>query len=102
VDPLRDIEIIGTELILADLDTLEKSKEKKKMKRVKEKDQEAAKLEMEIIDRTIEVLLAGKPASTVEIFQEEFETFRKLNLISGKPFMYVCNVNVSNFSRGQQ
>eukprot|EP01102_Stenamoeba_stenopodia_P022255 TRINITY_DN9202_c0_g1_i1.p1 TRINITY_DN9202_c0_g1~~TRINITY_DN9202_c0_g1_i1.p1 ORF type:complete len:435 (-),score=100.50 TRINITY_DN9202_c0_g1_i1:95-1399(-) len=85
VDPLRDIDTINTELILADLDLLEKVRDKTKGK-VKDPKR------LTIIERTIEALSAGKPAGSVLVTPDEWPILSSLQLLTCKPVLYCCNV----------
>ena len=93
IDPLRDIEIVETELMLADLETLEKQSEKL-IKKARGNDKEA-KLQLDLVERSIEILNQGRPARLLELNDEEKANFYLLNLLSGKPIFYVCNVDES-------
>ncbi len=89
VDPLRDIELIQLELIIADMESLEKripALEKKARL-----DKEAA-AQVEVAKKVLEVLKAGKAARLTEIKSEEEKTFRELQLITSKPQLFVCNL----------
>jgi hypothetical protein len=94
VDPLRDIETIETELMLADLDSLEKRADKAE-KQAKTGDKEAQAL-MKVIAPALAALREGKPARTVlladEVPTELRREFRQLQLLTAKPLMYICNV----------
>src|SRR5215203_4549525 len=88
IDPIADIETIETELMLADLDTLEKrvgALEKK----AKGNDKEA-KESLGLANRSLALLREGKPARLVELKPEEERTFQQLNLLTSKPVLYVC------------
>jgi GTP-binding protein YchF len=90
IDPLRDIEIIETELMLADLESLEKripALEKK----LRMKDPQAL-VQFPLMERALELLKAGKPARLVQCAPEDVEEFQRLQLITSKPTLYVCNV----------
>ncbi len=90
VDPLRDIEVISAELILADLASLQKrmtSREKKA--KAGDKD---SKREVALMERLIPHLDAGNPALTFEITNEEKPTLREFFLLSAKPTIFACNV----------
>jgi GTP-binding protein YchF len=96
VDPLRDIEIINTELMLADLESIEKrlpALEKKLSTGKKELAQE-----VEILKRAHSLLSAGQFASNIK--DVEVHEIAKLNLITSKPVLYVCNVSESDASTG--
>jgi ribosome-binding ATPase len=91
VDPIRDIEIINLELILSDLETVEKRIQRtEKLARSGNKD---ALAEMELYTRLRETLDAGKPARTVEIPETLRAVMKSLGLLSGKPVLYVANVD---------
>ncbi len=90
IDPIADIETIETELMLADLESLEKrvtSLEKKARGGDKE-----AKEQLDMVQRCLALLNEGKPARVVERKPEEERTFQMLNLLTAKPVLYVCNV----------
>ena len=90
VDPLRDIELIQLELIIADLESLEKRIPSMEKKAKQEKEVAA---QVEIAKRVIEVLKEGKAARSVEIkSEEEAKILRELQLISSKPQLFVCNL----------
>lgn len=90
VDPVRDAEIVETELMLADMESLER-RVTASGKRAKGGDKEA-KAELEIMERALVVLRQGKPARVTEISKEEAPIFRRLQLLTAKPVLYVCNV----------
>jgi len=90
VDPIRDIEIINTELILADLAAMEKRRFSRE-KKAKTGDAEA-KREVVLIDKLLPHLGEGKPAITLDISAEEQALMREFFLLSAKPTIYACNV----------
>lgn len=99
VDPVRDAETIETELMLADMDSLEK-RVTGLQKRAKGGDKDA-KLSLELIERTLEALREGKPARVVEINNEdEAKAFRMLQLLTSKPVLYACNVDEDSAADG--
>ncbi len=89
VDPLRDAETVETELMLADLDSLEK-RAVTLAKRARGGDREAA-AQMALIEPLKAALEAGRPARTAVPAGEE-EAARRLQLMTTKPVLYVCNV----------
>jgi GTP-binding protein YchF len=98
ISPLADIETIETELMLADLDSLEKrvgAIEKK----AKGGDKEA-KESLELMNRALVLLREGKPARLVEVKPEEERAFGMLGLLSSKPVLYVCNVEEGSAKDG--
>jgi GTP-binding protein YchF len=90
VDPVRDIEVINTELMLSDLESVRKRREKVG-KDVKRGDKPAA-LEEAVLAKIEAALDAGKPALTVELSPEEREIARAFFLLSDKPTIFACNV----------
>lgn len=92
VDPLADIEVINLELILADMETVDKRYEKA-AKTAKAGIKEA-QVEYGLLTRLKEALEAGKAARTVEVQSEdEARILRELHLITAKPVMYIANVS---------
>ncbi|MEL6614816.1 MAG: redox-regulated ATPase YchF [Bacteroidota bacterium] len=90
VDPLRDIETIETELILKDLETVSKRRERV-AKQVKTGDKSAA-AEADFLGRMEDHLSDGKPARTLEITKEEGVLLRDTFLLTAKPVLYAANV----------
>jgi len=90
VDPIRDIEIINSELILADMAALEKRRENRE-KKAKTGDKEA-KREVDLIAKLMPHLDEGKPALTLELSDEEKQVLREFFLLSSKPTIFACNV----------
>lgn len=91
LDPLRDIEIINTELCLADLETLEKRMERSQ-KLLKSGDAKV-KAEMALLQRIKETLEQAQPARRVEMTEEEQAVAKDLNLMTLKPVLFVANVS---------
>jgi GTP-binding protein YchF len=98
VDPVRDAEIVETELMLADLDSLEKRLPNLE-KRGKGGDKEAA-AEVPVVQKVLDVLRVGRPAREAAITREERPVFARLQLITAKPMMYVLNVDETSASTG--
>ena len=98
VDPVRDAEIVETELMLADLDSLEKRLPNLE-KRGKGGDKEAAS-EVPVVRKALEVLRDGKAAREAAITPEERPIFARLQLITAKPMMYVLNVDEASAATG--
>ena len=90
VDPLRDIEIINSELLLADIAALEKRRESR-AKKAKGGDKEATR-EVDLIEKLLPHLDAGKPALTLELSDEEKEVLREFFLLTSKRTIFACNV----------
>ena len=98
IDPVADIETIETELMLADLDSLEKrvvNLEKKA--RGGDKD---SKEQLELVQRCLVLLREGKPARLVARKPEEERSFSMLGLLTSKPVLYVCNVEEASADKG--
>ena len=100
IDPLRDAETVETELMLADLDSLEKRVDNL-TKKARGQDKEAI-AQLDLVKRAIAVLSNGKPARTVERKDEEEEAFKALQLITAKPVLYACNVEESTAATGNE
>ena len=90
VDPIRDIEIINTELILADLASTQK-RHASREKRAKGGDKEAAR-ELAVIEKLLPHLEDGRPALTLELSAEEALLLRDFFLLSAKRTIFACNV----------
>ncbi len=90
VDPVRDIEIINTELVLADLEALRRRRDRIS-KDVKSGDKHAL-AENHILDRIEPHLNAGKPAATLRFAKEEWELARNCFLLTAKPTIFAANV----------
>jgi GTP-binding protein YchF len=90
VDPLRDAEIVETELMLADLDSLERRLDGT-AKKAKGGDKEAKVLQG-LIEAALTELRAGRPARRVTLSAEQRPLFDQLQLLTAKPVLYVCNV----------
>ncbi|MEW4308016.1 redox-regulated ATPase YchF [Rossellomorea marisflavi] len=91
VDPIADIEVINLELILADLETVDK-RLVKVQKMAKQKDKEAV-FEFEILSKLKEVLENEQPARTAEFNEEQEKYVKQLHLLTSKPVLYVANVS---------
>ncbi len=98
ISPLDDIETIETELMLADLDSLEKRAPALE-KKAKGGDKEA-KETFDIVGRCLVLLREGKPARLAAIKPEEHKAFNMLGLLSAKPVLYVCNVEEASADKG--
>ncbi|MFN3462245.1 MAG: redox-regulated ATPase YchF [Oceanibaculum sp.] len=98
VDPIRDADTVETELMLADLDSLER-RALPLSKRAKSGDKEA-KAQLEIIEPILAALREGKPARTVKFAENEQNAVRQLQLITSKPVLYLCNVSEDDAATG--
>ena len=98
VDPVRDIETIDTELMLKDLETVEKRRERTvKMVRAGDKN---AKAEIDVIERLEAHLGAGETARTMETTDAEAEIVREMFLLTAKPVLYAANVGEGDLPEG--
>ncbi|QPH52354.1 redox-regulated ATPase YchF [Pontivivens ytuae] len=98
VDPLADAEVIETELMLADLESIEKRLVNLQRK-VRGGDKEAKEQERLLIAAK-EAIEDGKPARTVEVAEDDEKAWKMLQLLSAKPVLYVCNVEEENAATG--
>ena len=95
IDPLSDIETINTELILADMETLDKAIQREE-KKAKSGDKEARQ-SLEIFSKISKALNDGNPASSVPFDKDDFKLVRPLCLITIKPVMFAANVSEQGF-----
>lgn len=100
VDPKRDIHIIEDELILKDLETVEKRLESLK-KTAKSGDKEDIR-NLEIVQGLKEHLEVGNAARTYKVSKEERKAYRELFLLSEKPVLYACNVSEDDIDSGNE
>lgn len=100
VDPLEDAEIVETELMLADMESLQKRMPGLE-KKIRSNDADA-KLAMDLCKRAMAVLDEGKPARYVERSADEEKAFRELQLLTSKPALYVCNVDEDSAATGNE
>jgi ribosome-binding ATPase len=98
IDPVADIDTIETELMLADLDSLERRLDGLD-KKVKGGDAEA-KLALDLVTRSLALLRDGRPARFVEVGSDEEKVFRGLGLLTALPVLYVCNVDEAAAATG--
>tara|TARA_B100002051_G_scaffold247949_1_gene257468 strand:+ start:172 stop:1272 length:1101 start_codon:yes stop_codon:yes gene_type:complete len=100
INPLNDLEIVETELMLSDLDMLDRrlvSNKKKLNINTKEN-----KLLIQAIENSIDLLKKGKLVSKANFTDEEFDEIRKLDLITSKPIIYICNVDEKSVNNGNK
>jgi len=98
IDPLADAETVETELMLADLESLEKRTEAlEKKARGGDKD---AKKTLELVEVALALLREGKPARLAYIAREDKKAFARLNLLTSKRVLYVCNVDEASAATG--
>jgi ribosome-binding ATPase len=98
IAPVSDAETVETELMLADMESLEKRRlPLEKKAKSGEKD---AKVQLALIDKALDLLREGKPARMASISQEERGGFDALQLLTAKPVLYVCNVEEASAATG--
>jgi GTP-binding protein YchF len=98
VDPVADAQTIETELMLADLESVEKRLQNVSRK-VKGGDKDAVQQER-LLKAAAEALEHGRPARSVKVAEEDFRAWRLLQLLTSKPVLYVCNVAEAEAASG--
>jgi ribosome-binding ATPase len=98
IDPIADAETVETELMLADLDSLERRRDPL-AKKAQSGDKEA-KVQVALIDKALVLLREGKPARFAKLTPEEEPGYRALQLLTAKPVVYVCNVDEASAAAG--
>jgi GTP-binding protein YchF len=99
VDPVRDMEVINTELMLADLDSAEK-RMKRVEKTAKTGTDKKIKMEYEVARKVVEALGKGLPARSVAIDDQELPFLKEMHLLTAKPQLYAMNVSDTDFAAG--
>ncbi len=97
VDPIRDIDIINLELILADLAQIERRLDRTRKQARSNKEAQA---EVDILEKLVAVLNAGKPARQYDFTDEEAELVKGLELLTNKPIIYAANVSEDDLGTG--
>jgi ribosome-binding ATPase len=101
VDPIADIETVETELMLADLESLERRADGLERKaRGTDKEAKEAKATLDLIGRALALLRDGKPARLTPRRPEEEKSFHMLGLLTSLPVLYVCNVDEASAASG--
>lgn len=100
IDPISDAEIIETELMLADLESIEK-RQSNLHRKIKGNDKDA-QAEYDLLERAKQAIESDQPARNVELTQDERPLWKQLSLLSAKPVLYVCNVEEENAASGNQ
>ena len=100
IDPIADLEIIETELMLADMESLERRRVQME-KRAKAGDKES-QLNLKLVDLALAQLNAGKPARTAEISKEDRKAWDMLQLLTALPALYVPNVDENSADKGNE
>ncbi|ETX30165.1 redox-regulated ATPase YchF [Roseivivax isoporae] len=98
IDPVADAETIETELMIADIESIERRLQNI-VRKVRGGDKEAVQQER-LMKLALEALEAGRPARTVEVDAEDAKAWRMLQLLTTKPVLYVCNVAESDAGAG--
>lgn len=98
VDPVRDKEIIDTELLLKDLETIEKRLDKLR-KNAKSGEKEAVK-SVEYCEKIKAHMDSGQPARTFKVEEDQMAFFQDIMLLTAKPILYVCNVDEASVHEG--
>ncbi|MEE3011330.1 MAG: redox-regulated ATPase YchF [Pseudomonadota bacterium] len=96
IDPTADIDTINTELALADLETVEKSLDR--VTRVAKSGDKDAQLQVALLEKVKVHLDTAQPVRTLELYKEEQADIKSLHLLTGKPVMYIANVDEEGFS----
>lgn len=100
IDPIRDVEVVDTELLLKDLETVDKRSNKaSKLARSGDK---ALKVDAEMLIRLSDWLSNGSPARTFDCTEAEQECFDSLFLLTAKPVLYVANVDEESVISGNE
>jgi len=100
IDPIADLDIIETELMLADMESLERRRVQME-KRAKAGDKES-QLSLKLVDLALTQLNAGKPARTAEISKEDRKAWDMLQLLTALPALYVANVDENSADKGNE
>src|SRR5207244_8024013 len=95
-DPIREIEVINTELVLADLATLQKRRDR--LQKEVRAGSKSAKAENALLEKLLPHLDAGKPAVTLSLTDEEKAIAREFFLLTSKPTLFACNVAESDLA----
>jgi GTP-binding protein YchF len=98
VDPLRDIDIIDLELVLADVDTAEKRV--KKASGMAKTGDKVAKAELALAEKVMAHLNDGKPARSMQLSEDDRKQVATFNLLTAKPVLYCCNVGEGDLPDG--
>ncbi|MES2293231.1 MAG: redox-regulated ATPase YchF [Pseudomonadota bacterium] len=100
IDPIGDAEVVETELMLADLESLEKRI--KPLEKKANSGEKEAKEQLALMMKALVLLREGKPARVAELSPEERAPYSQLGLMTAKPVLYVCNVEESAAAEGNE
>ena len=98
IDPVSDAEVVETELMLSDLDSLEKRRNAAE-KKAKGGDKDAKSL-VALMDKALDLLREGNPARLAKLTPDEEAPYKALQLLTSKPVLYVCNVDEGSAATG--
>ena len=98
INPVKDIEIINVELILADLEVINNRINKVSKKAIMAKDKETLK-EIEVLEKLKENLLQDFPIRRMELTEEELEIIKPFNFLTAKPIIYMANVKENDLKK---
>jgi ribosome-binding ATPase len=98
IDPVSDADTVETELMLADLDSMEKRI--KPLEKRAHSGEKEAKEQLALMMKAVVLLREGKPARGAELTPDEREPFRQLQLLTAKPVLYACNVDEASAATG--
>ena len=100
IDPLQDIEVIGLELILADLESASKRRDKSVGKA--KTGAKEAKAELALMERLVTHLEAGNPVRTLETNEDEAALLAEMQFLTSKPALYCCNIGEADLPDGNE
>ncbi len=98
IDPVSDADTVETELMLADLDSMEKRI--RPLEKRAHSGEKEAKEQLALMMKAVDLLRAGKPAREAVLTADEKEPFRQLQLLTAKPVLYACNVDEASAATG--
>ncbi|WP_321339001.1 redox-regulated ATPase YchF [Breoghania sp.] len=98
IDPVADADTVETELMLSDLESLERRVIP--LRKKAQSGEKEAKIAVALMDGVLELLRDGKPARMLDVSKEDRPAFEALNLLTSKPVLYVCNVEEASAATG--
>ncbi len=98
IDPVADADTVETELMLSDLESLERRVIP--LRKKAQSGEKEAKIAVALMDGVLELLRDGKPARMLDVSKEDRPAFEALNLLTSKPVLYVCNVDEASAATG--
>jgi len=100
IDPIRDVEIVNIELLLADLDTVEKRFQK--VQKMAKSGEKKIKLELDVVEKIMSAIAKGIPARQLLLDEHLSELVKEMSLLTAKPVLYVANVSDSNLEEDKE